>query len=688
MKLLRSLLACALQLGCAWGLAGAPLVAQAAPEARVVVRFKTPLALAARSAQAAASADAARGPAAAKVHTAEVLQAAEVAQALQLRAGGLGVRAGLALQAGGAVDERTQVVTARGVSPVALAARLRNDPDVEFAVVDQRRRIARVPNDPLFQPSPVPAGGPASGQWYLKPPQAARLSAGNEIVASIDAQGAWDISTGSPDVVVAVLDTGVRFDHPDLAGKLLPGFDMVRDAALANDGDGRDADASDPGDWVSSADLGNDLFDGCEVADSSWHGTAVAELIGAATDNATGMAGSGWATRILPVRVLGKCFGYDSDIVAGMRWAAGLSVPGLPANPNPAKVLNLSLGDTADTVTPCAQTLYASAVSEVLAAGAVVVVAAGNGTGRAVQPPGNCGGVITVAGVRHIGTKVGYSNIGPEVTLAAPAGNCVNDPVTPGQPCLFPVLSTGNAGATTPAGAIYSNALNYGVGTSFAAPLVSGTAALMLAANPSLTPAQVKSVLANTARAFPFRGAPADSGGAVPQCQAPGSTDQVQCYCNGTTCGAGLLDASWAVYSAAFSAPLPVIGLSGASAVVAGQPVTLTGAGTVLAGGRSVQSWRWTLIDGGGVVSGFAGGGASATTPTVSVTPAGVGRFSLRLTVTDSTGTQGVHERVFEVVPSAPPPAEDDGGGAVSAAWLAGLALAVAALSRRRPRRA
>ncbi|MEW6704718.1 MAG: S8 family serine peptidase [Pseudomonadota bacterium] len=640
-------------------------------DARVIVRFKTPLPLdAKRPLQSAAAAGTGEAP---------VMQAAAVAQALQARAGGLGQRLGLALQAGAAVDERTQVITAHGVGAAALITRLQADPEVELAVVDRRRRIARVPNDPLYQPSPPPAGGPAAGQWYLKPPQAARLSSGSEVLAGIDAQGAWDIATGSSDVVVAVLDTGVRAEHPDLAGKLLPGFDMIDNATVANDGDGRDADASDPGDWVAAGDLGDPLFSDCEEADSSWHGTQVAGLIGAATDNAAGMAGTGWAARVLPVRVLGKCFGYDSDIVAGMRWAAGLGVPGLLPNPNPARVINLSLGDTADSVTPCSQTLYADAVQQVLAAGAVVVAAAGNGTGRAVQPPGNCPGVVTVAGVRHVGTKVGYSNIGPEVTLAAPAGNCVNL----SGACLYPILSTSNAGLTTPAGSIYSDGLRYSVGTSFSAPLVAGTAALMLAANPALTPAQVKTLLANTARVFPFRGAPPDDGGAIAQCRAPGTSDQSQCYCNTGTCGAGMLDASWAVYSAAFNAPLPAITLAGGTAV-AGQPVVLSGADTRAPSGRSVLTWQWTLIDGGGVVDAFAGGAATAATPTVTLTPGAVGRFSVRLTVADDAGIQGVKEQTVEVV--AAPDAGGDGGGALSAPWLAGLALAVLLLRSGRAR--
>ena len=112
---------------------------------------------------------------------------------------------------------------------------------------------------------------------------------------------------------------------------------------------GRDADPSDPGDWVSSSDQSNPALFGCDVSDSSWHGTRVAGMIGALTNNTVGVAGLSWNSFILPVRVLGKCGGTDSDIIAGMRWAAGLHIDGVADNPTPARILNLSLGATS----PC-----------------------------------------------------------------------------------------------------------------------------------------------------------------------------------------------------------------------------------------------------------------------------------------------------------------------------------------------
>jgi serine protease len=473
--------------------------------------------------------------------------AALAAQRLQTRATGLGNRHGFSLRSGRAIDERTQVMMAAGVPSAALAAQLAQDPEVEYAVVDARHRRLLVPNDPLYAPSPVPPSGPTVGQWYLKPPAVLAdprvLVTGNEAVAAINAQAAWDRTTGSSNVIVAVLDTGVRADHPDLAGKLVPGYDMITDPLLANDGNGRDADPSDPGDWISAADVATEDFADCEVTDSSWHGTMTAGLIGAATNNGVGMAGAGWNVRVLPVRVLGKCFGFESDIIAGMRWAAGLSIadPNVPVNANPAKVLNMSLGRSGDC-----SAAYADAILAIRTVGAVVVASAGNSTGHAVNVPARCSGVIGVAAVRHIGTKVGFSDVGPEMTIAAPGGNCVN--IEAGQPCLFPILSTSNSGATTPGSSIYTDSFNISVGTSFSAPLVSATVALMITANPALTPDDVARVLRATARPFPQSGAPDDPDlGPIQTCQAPNGTDQLQCYCTTSTCGAGMLDAAAAV---------------------------------------------------------------------------------------------------------------------------------------------
>jgi len=350
-------------------------------------------------------------------------------------------------------------------------------------------------------------------------------------------------------------------------GNLLPGYDMISDADIANDGDGRDADASDPGDWLTLAEV--QQIDGpfykCDTVaeNSSWHGTQTSSLIGALTNNGIGMASVGRSVRVLPVRVLGKCGGFDSDIIAGMRWAAGLAVPGTPRNANPARVLNLSLG-SADTCSAA----YRDVLSEIAAVGAVVAASAGNSVGHAVGTPANCPGVIAVAGLRHAGTKVGFSDLGPEISISAPAGNCVN--TAAGTPCLYPIVTAANAGLTTPVsdadgGSIYTDSFDASLGTSFSAPLVAGTAALMLSVQPSLTPAAIQAVMRSTARPFPTTSA--DNGGAtVPQCMSPQPSglvqfDQQECICTTTTCGAGMLDAGAAVMAAHAGAPPNYSGL-------------------------------------------------------------------------------------------------------------------------------
>jgi len=363
---------------------------------------------------------------------------------------------------------------------------------------------------------------PAAGQWYLRAPDAT-------IVSAVNAVGAWDVTRGSSAITVAVLDTGVRFDHPDLASKLYPGYDFIDDITTANDGNGRDANAADPGDWTNA----DECNPGEPASDSSWHGTQVSGLVAAAGDNGIGMAGTGGKVMVLPVRVLGRCGGYDSDIIAGMRWAAGVSRDPV-VNPHPAKVINVSLGSQGSC-----DLNYQDLMTELTAAKVTVVAAAGNDIGLAVGVPANCPGVIAVTGLRHDGTKAGYSSLGPEAAISAPAGNCVN---TNGA-CLYPLLTTTNTGTTGPAANTYSDGYNASLGTSFASPIVAGTVALMLSVDSTLTPAKIRSILRSTARPFPTTGG--DAGLAT--CQAPSSLEQDYCYCTASTCGAGMLNAAAAV---------------------------------------------------------------------------------------------------------------------------------------------
>ena len=613
------------------------------------------------------------------------LEAGRVAvrQAHERRAAALGQRAGLTLKVGRAVGPRAHVVTARGLNSQALARRLSEDPNVAYAEVDQRRLALYVPNDPLFTAGSA-SRGPVAGQWHLRAPT-------EQLKSATNVQGAWLRTTGSPEVVVAVLDTGAWYEHEDLQGRLLPGYDMVLSATYSNDGDGRDPNAADPGDWVPQSEATED----CPASSSSWHGTRVASIVGAATGNGLGMAGVAPGARVMPVRVLAKCGGYDSDIAAGMRWAAGIAQPGLPGSTTPARVINLSLGGSGS----CSNT-YRDAVNDVTAKGAVVVVAAGNSAGRSVGAPANCPGVITVAGLRHAGTKVGFSDLGPEIAIAAPAGNCVN--VSAGSACLYPIQTAYNSGSRAPeaGGSRYSDGLAYSVGTSFAAPIVAGTVALMLSARPALKPGEVKSILQKTARVFPAAGADngPDDPTPVATCQAPSGVDQLQCYCTTALCGAGMLDAAAAV-EGAFGSPMPRIEV-GTATPTAGVAVSLSAAGSVTGAGRSVSTYYWEIVNGGGIVTGFSG---ATNAVTASFTPAAAGSVVVRLTMADNWGVSASVETTVTVAATPAPPApaptptpnptptpsepagSGGGGGASGTGWVLGLLVAAWALRPRRP---
>jgi len=360
----------------------------------------------------------------------------------------------------------------------AMAARLALDPAVAYAMPDRVLKPLFVPNDPRY-----------AQQWNLF-----------EDAGGIRMPDAWDQERGSPAVVIAQLDTGI-LTHADLdPARWVPGYDFISDRDMANDGDGRDADPTDPGDWVAAGECGS----GEPAEDSSWHGTQVAGVIGAATDNGTGIAGVNHGSRQLMARVLGKCGGYTSDIVDALRWAAGLHVKNVPDNVNPARVINLSLGGDG----PCSR-LEQDAIDEVSARGAVVVVAAGNVSGDvADQNPANCQGVVTVAATTRSGARAAYTNTGSGVALSAPGGDASDG-----------VLTLSNTGSTVPAADDYLSV----AGTSFATAEVSGIAGLMLSINGDLNPQQVHDLLVQSARAFP------------------------DASCNPQLCGAGIVDAGAAV---------------------------------------------------------------------------------------------------------------------------------------------
>ncbi|HSC62507.1 MAG TPA: S8 family serine peptidase [Caldimonas sp.] len=605
-------------------------------------------------------------------------QALSVTSQHTAQAAALGQRIGIALDTGRGISDRSQVVFGRGLTSKQLAARIAVEGDVEYAVADERKHIVAVPNDPLYAAGPAVTatnGGPVVGQWYLKPPGAAG-DANNTAPAAINAQQAWDITTGSASVVVAVLDTGVRFDHPDLkGGNVLPGYDMVTDDASSGDNDpGRDTDALDPGDFVTAAEAAN--IPNCSPSpSSSWHGTQTLGLIGAATNNGVGIASVGRSVRVMPVRVLGKCGGYDSDIQAGIRWAAGLHVPNVPDNATPARVINMSLGGEA----ACDQG-YIDAIGQANAAGTVVVASAGNSSGHPVSSPANCPGAIGVAALRHVGDKVGFSDIGPQITIAAPGGNCINTGT--GQACLYPIVTTTNKGTTTPIsgppGAGYTDSFDASLGTSFSSPLVAGTVALMLSANPSLTPAQVKAKLQSTARPFPTTGGTAG----IQACVAPvAGVDQGECYCTTSTCGAGMLDAHAAVV--AVSGVQASISLT-TTTPTANQDVALT-SNSPLNPGQSIASYAWTILNAGTSGAAIIGANDGAS---VVVRPTASGVFVIQLTTTDNTGFVSTTTLSVSVVGPVTPPASapeaapsGGGGGALGVGWLLLLLAAVLSLA-------
>lgn len=336
----------------------------------------------------------------------------------------------------------------------ALMRSLAADPNVEYVEVDQLMKPIASANDTYY----------TSHQWHYW-----------EAAGGIKADQAWDTTTGSG-VVVAVIDTGIT-NHSDLNGNILPGYDFISDAGMARDGNGRDSNAQDEGDWYAA----NECAAGYPASNSSWHGTHVAGTVAAVTNNNSGVAGVAHGAKVVPVRVLGKCGGYTSDIVDGIVWASGGSVSGVPANANPAEVINMSLGGGGS----CSSS-YQNAINSAVSRGSTVVVAAGNSNADTSGfTPASCNNVIAVASTTRTGARSSFSNYGSLIDVAAPGSD---------------IASTVNSGTTTPSSEGYSLMS----GTSMAAPHVAGVAALMqAAAGGSLTPAQVESTLKSTLRSFP-----------------------------------------------------------------------------------------------------------------------------------------------------------------------------------------
>ncbi|MEP7275441.1 MAG: S8 family serine peptidase [Betaproteobacteria bacterium] len=490
----------------------------------------------------------------------------------QLQLGRLSALAGTPVSFLRTMHDGAQVMRMLQQLPIAqveaIAARIAAQPDVEFAQPDYIDRIAAIPTDPCY----ASAGSSSCGgifQWDLFEP-----------AGGVNMPPAWDITTGVSNLFVAVVDTGALFNHPDLASRFIGGYDMVISSGVvnSNDGDNRDPDPSDPGDWNTAGQCGA----GSAADSSSWHGTHVAGTIGAVANNGIGVTGINWVSRIVPVRVLGRCGGFASDIADGMAWASGAAVAGVPANPNPARVLNVSIGGRRSSQT--CDSVYQAAINTALANNAVIAVSAGNSAESAsFSTPANCNGVVTVAATGRTGGRASYSNFGTLVEIAAPGGDFALSP-----PNDFGILSTLNSGATVPAAYIYAEYY----GTSMAAPHIAGIASLMLSARPALTPSQVLSKLQTTARTFPT---------------GSGGTD-----CTTATCGAGIVNAAAAVLSAAGTPSTTTLDAS-ANPAIAGSSVTFTATVTGVAPTGTVR-----FVDGYGVIAGcaaipLAGGGNART---------------------------------------------------------------------------
>jgi serine protease len=639
------------------------------------------------------------------------------------RAARLSQSTGIPLQAVRQIRDRLDVVQLD--APLAgsalrhVVARLGADLAVRYAEPDQVRYALGDPDDPHFNAG-SDSFGQWEGQWYLKDPTP-------DVPAAIGATTAWNTATGAS-YIIAVLDSGVDYNHPDLGlygtgGKLLPGYDFICNDSganctstatgntyvVANDTNGWDADASDPGNWLTVQDVasgglcpGQGLGPNHDQAvPSDWHGTRVAGIAAAITNNGIGVAGVAPGAYILPVRVLGKCKGYMSDIVTGMYWAAGLTTTDtstLSTNSYPAQVLNLSLGGTG----PCSQTEQ-EAVTTITQGGHLIVAAAGN-DGGPMLAPANCTGVIAVAGIRHAGTKVGYSNVSSTaaaITIAAPAGNCVNlnvyHPWT--LPCLYSIDTTSNDGSEGPVNAFYTyskmvdgytgNLLNEGTtGTSFAAPIVAGVAAMMIEANPGMNAAQLTARLMASATPFPVpTTAPAggvchvaalttDSGGAYTDIQ------DKECTCTTATCGAGMLNATAALARSLY--PLASFTTSTDRASV-GENVTLDASASSAAKNLAIAGYQWKADPDVSI--------ANATSAKATLVFPALRPITVTLTVTDSAGHQDTASRTINSVSLS---AGGGGGGlgptgllilaAGAAAGLQGRRRASAAMLRGWPR--
>lgn len=290
---------------------------------------------------------------------------------------------------------------------------------------------------------------------------------------------AWDITTGNSSVVVAVADTGVLMNHPDLNGRLCTatddcrGYDFISDLSISLDGDGIDSNPDDPG-------------DGSTAGSSSFHGTHVAGTIGAESNTSgsgSGVAGVTWSSRIMPLRVLGQGGGTSYDMMQSLLYAAGLANDSGDVPVKTADIINLSLGGGGSSQTE--QDVF----NQVRAQGVIVVAAAGNESSSLPSYPASYEGVISVSAVDMHKNLSYYSNTGTGIDVAAPGGDTSVD--TNGDGFGDGVLST----LGDDSGATIENIYDFNQGTSMAAPHMAGVVALMKAEHPTLTPGDIDALI-------------------------------------------------------------------------------------------------------------------------------------------------------------------------------------------------
>ena len=453
---------------------------------------------------------------------------------------------------------------------------LETDPRIESVELDDIMRLTTFPDSP-------PNDTSWNSLWGLHGTYGIGIASGSSSMNNV-----WSSGQGNG-AIVAVLDTGSTV-HPDLDANYVAGYDFVSDSSPATAGcDARVGATSFDGDYISTGTYGAvgwddnplDPGDWENCSDSSWHGTHVAGTIAAVGNNSAGVIGVAPEAKIQPVRVLSYRGGWTSDIAAGITWASGGNVSGVPVNANPADVINLSLGGRGS----CSTTMQ-TAIDGAIGRGSVVVVSAGNRNEDAsLHSPANCNNVITVASSTSSGVRSSFSNYGSTVEITAPGSG---------------ILSTMNSGTTTPGSATYAT---YS-GTSMAAPHVSGVAALLKAADGTRTSSQILTLMQSTVQAFPTTGGLYD--------------------CTTSECGPGLLTAA----AAANTAPT-IIGISPSSGSTSGNDV-VTITGTNLTGTSGITF---------GGASGTSVTVNSATSVTVTTPSASAGAKDVVLTTTDGSVT-------------------------------------------------